>query len=53
MFFLQFIVIKYHKFTLYAHNLSSYDGILILESLAHMCEENNITKNKIWMDKTK
>jgi hypothetical protein len=40
LFFLQFIDVKYHKFRLYAHNLSSYDGILIFESLFHMCEKN-------------
>ena len=29
LFFLQFIETKYHKFRIYTHNLSSYDGILI------------------------
>jgi DNA polymerase type B, organellar and viral len=37
-FFLNFIDKKYHKFVLYAHNLSSFDGILILESLVYMCD---------------
>ncbi len=39
-FFLQFIDKKYHKFVLYAHNFSSFDGILILESLVYMCEDH-------------
>lgn len=37
-FFMQFIQPKYHKFTLYAHNLSGFDGILILESLVYLSE---------------
>jgi DNA polymerase type B, organellar and viral len=41
-FFIQFIDTKYHKFVLYAHNFSSFDGILILESLVYMCENHNL-----------
>jgi hypothetical protein len=39
-FFIQFIQPKYHKFVLYAHNLSGFDGILILESLVYLSEDN-------------
>ena len=52
-FFLKFISQKYHKFTLYAHNFSTFDGILVLESLVYLCEENGfklepiIKENKI------
>lgn len=52
-FFLQFINKKYHKFTFYAHNFSTFDGILLLEALFKMCEENGfkfepiIRENKI------
>jgi DNA polymerase type B, organellar and viral len=38
-FFLQFIDKKYHNFVLYAHNLSTFDGILILESIFYLCED--------------
>jgi DNA polymerase type B, organellar and viral len=38
-FFLQFIDYKYHNFTLYAHNLSGFDGILILESLVYLSDD--------------
>jgi hypothetical protein len=38
-FFIQFIQPKYHKFVLYAHNLSGFDGILILESLVYLSED--------------
>ena len=49
-FFLQFIDSKYHKFRLYAHNLSTYDGILIFESLFHMCENNGFKLEPIIRD---
>jgi hypothetical protein len=63
-FFLQFIDKNYHKFRLYAHNLSSYDGILILEALFQMYEdcgfkiepvirENKIISLKLRFGKTK
>lgn len=39
-FFNHFISKKYDKYVLYAHNLSSFDGVLILESLVYLCEEN-------------
>jgi len=38
-FFIKFIQPKYHNFVLYAHNLSGFDGILILESLVYLSEE--------------
>jgi|HubBroStandDraft_3_1064219.scaffolds.fasta_scaffold04085_3 hypothetical protein len=38
-FFFQFIQPKYHKFVLYAHNLSGFDGIFILESLVYLFED--------------
>nr|YP_009710567.1 DNA polymerase type B [Amanita pseudoporphyria]QFZ98516.1 DNA polymerase type B [Amanita pseudoporphyria] len=37
--FIQYLNKKYHKYVLYAHNFSSFDGILIFESLVKMCEE--------------
>jgi len=49
-FFLQFIDDKFHKFVLYAHNLSSYDGILILESLLYMCDTHKFKLEPIIRD---
>jgi hypothetical protein len=39
-FFKDFVDKKFHKFVLYAHKLSTFDGVLILESLFYLCEEN-------------
>nr|YP_010192431.1 hypothetical protein LK379_mgp21 [Amanita sinensis]QZN08168.1 hypothetical protein [Amanita sinensis] len=41
-FFLQFIDKKYHKFVLYAHNMSNFDAVFILESLMYLSEKYNI-----------
>jgi hypothetical protein len=41
-FFLNFIQPKYNKFILYAHNLSNFDGIFILESLLYISENYNL-----------
>ena len=32
-FFAQFIKPKYNKYVLYAHNMSTFDGIFIIEAL--------------------
>jgi len=63
-FFIEFIQPKYHKFVLYAHNLSGFDGVLILESLVYLSEdygfkieplikENKIISIKIRFGKTR
>jgi len=39
-FFLEIIDSNYHKFVLDAQNLSTFVGILILDSLVYMCEDN-------------
>jgi len=49
-FFLQFIDKKFHKFRLYAHNLSSFDGILIMEAFFHMSEQHGFRLEPIIKD---
>jgi hypothetical protein len=41
-FFLRFMEPKYHKFILYAHNLSNFDSVFILESLLFISDNYNI-----------
>lgn len=38
----QFMTHKFHKFRIYAHNMSGFDGIFILNSLLLLQENNNI-----------
>jgi DNA polymerase type B, organellar and viral len=38
----QFMTHKFHKFRIYAHNMSGFDGIFILNSLLLLQESNNI-----------
>jgi hypothetical protein len=41
IFFNKFITYNYHSFVFYAHNLSTFDGILILEALVYLCDKYN------------
>lgn len=38
----QFMTHKFHKFRIYAHNMSGFDGIFLLNSLLLLQESNNI-----------
>jgi hypothetical protein len=49
-FFTKFINSNYHKYVFYAHNLSTFDGVLIMESLVYFCENNGYRLEPIIRD---
>ena len=50
-FLIQFLTKKYHGFKFYAHNLSSFDGVFILNNLVQLSEKIKIKVEPLFRDR--